>query len=118
MSAPIPRDDLPPLPQGADVNAWQATLPEGLKALSPKMAMALMLHVSWSRWEVLAAMVEEQVRISGAEGLVGDMMASGRGGLYATGAQVLPLTMLESEERDRIARLAKDAHAMGLGQEG
>jgi hypothetical protein len=114
----VSKGDLPPLPEGMDVTAWQASLPDGLKALSPRMAMALMLHVSWLRWEVLAAMVEEQVRISGAEGLVGDMMASGRGGLYATSSQVLPLTILEGEERDRIARLAKDAHAMGLGQEG
>ncbi len=118
MSAPIPRGKLPPLPEGAEVTAFRARLPDTLAALTPRMAMAVMLHVSWLRWQVLASMVEEQVQDSGADGLVGSTFAPGREGSVVTGSEILALTALEGEERDRIARLAKDAHHMGLGQEG
>jgi len=112
---PVPRGQLPPLPKGAQVTAWCATLPAGTDALSPRMAMVVLLHVSWLRWLEYSALLEEQVREAGGQaGLVGSTIASGRGGLYATGSEVLALTQLEADERDRCARLAKQAHDMGL----
>jgi hypothetical protein len=112
---PVPRGNLPPLPRGAEVTAWRASLPAGADALSPRMAMVLLLHSSWLRWLEYSALLEEQVReASGAAGLVGSTMASGRGGLYATGSEVLALTQLEADERDRVMRYAKQCHDAGL----
>jgi hypothetical protein len=114
---PVPGGQLPALPDGANVTAWRASLPAGADALSPRMAMVLLLHVSWLRWADLAEMLEQQVQADGEGALVGETRASGRGGLYATGEQPRGLAILEAEERDRIMRYAKQCHDVGLSGE-
>lgn len=114
---PVPRGQLPPLPKGAQVTAWKAGLPDGATSLSPRMAMVLLLHASWLRWLEYAAMLERQLSQDAppeSGGLVGHTMASGRGGLYATGEQVRALAVLEGEERDRVMRYARQCHDVGL----
>lgn len=107
------RDALPALPAGSQVTAWSARLPAGT-ILTPRLAMVLLLHSTWMRWTELAALLQEDVNESGAGGLVTEMKQSGRGGVYATGDQVASLAQLEGQERDRIARFAQQAHAMGI----
>lgn len=124
---PVPRGQLPPIPENADVTAWRARLPEGADALSPRMAMVLLLHVSWLRWSEYAAMLERQVQEqtlqaiqagpqAESDGLVGHKYAMNPkdSQLYATGEEIRALTQLEGEERDRCAKLAKEAHDMGM----
>jgi hypothetical protein len=112
MTTPA-RDELPMLPQGSQVTAWQARLPAGV-TLTPRLSMILLLHATWLRWTELAALLESEVEEAGAGGLVGELKASGRGGLYATGEQVRGLAELEGAERDRIAWYARQCHDMGI----
>jgi hypothetical protein len=120
----ITAEDLPALPDGAQVTAWQANLPEGLKALTPRMAMVLLLHVSWLRSQEYAAMLKKQVdadtRTGGVRGLVGHRTAASKvtDGLYPTSEEIRALVQLEGRERDRCARLARDAHEIGITDGG
>ena len=128
MNAPVPRGQLPPVPADATVTPWRALLPEGADALSPRMAMVLLLHVSWLRWHGYATMLEHQVTeqdevdtivngpAAGASGLVGHKFGINpqSGERYATGEEIRALALLEGEERDRCAQLAKQAHDMGI----
>jgi hypothetical protein len=113
MTTPASRDDLPDLPAGTDVTAWTARLPSGT-VLSPRLAMILLLHVTWTRWLEMAALLESEVNEAGIGGFIGEIKASGRSGVYAVSEQVRSLAQLEGEERDRIARYAKQAHDMGI----
>jgi hypothetical protein len=113
VTTPASRGDLPQLPPGSQVTAWSAALPEGA-ILTPRVAVVLLLHATWLRWLELAALLESEVNESASGGLVGNIMASGRGGLYSTGEQVRGLAQLEGDERDRIARYAKQAFDMGI----
>lgn len=112
MTTP-PRDDLPQLPDGSQVTAWQARLPAGV-TLTPRLATILLLHATWLRWAEMAALLQSEVDESGAAGLVTEMKQSGRSGVYSTGEQVAALAQLEGLERDRIAKYAKQCHDMGI----
>jgi hypothetical protein len=109
------------------VTAWAVTLPDTVAALSPRMAMILMMHATWLRWSEYAALLEQQMlspvstALSGetdseSGGLVGHTWAADPrgGGLYATGEQVRALAALEAEERDRVMRYARQCHDAGL----
>lgn len=127
INPPVPRGQLPPIPEDADVTPWRAMLPEGADVLSPRMAMVLLMHVSWLRWSELAQMLERQMgeqvldALSGqpaaeSHGVVGHKMAMNPkdSRLYATGEEIRALAELEGQERDRCSRLAREAHDMGL----
>lgn len=124
---PVPRGQLPPIPEGAEVTAWGATLPASMDALSPRTAMIVLMHVSWFRWSELARLLKQQVdeqittALGGsaapeAGGVVGHKMAMNPkdSRLYATGEEIRALAELEGQERDRCSRLAREAHDMGL----
>lgn len=113
MTTPANRDDLPVLPAGSQVTAWSARLPAGV-TLTPRLSVILLLHATWLRWAEMAALLEAEVNEDGAGGVIGNMMASGRGGLYATSEQIRGLAELEGQERDRVARLARQAFDMGI----
>jgi hypothetical protein len=119
VAEPIPRENLPGAPEGADVTAWRASLPAGT-VLKPRMTMALLMHVSWLRWahyaELLRVQVGEDAGESGTGGLVGYRvgMSPVNGGEYEQAEVVRALAELEGAERDRCARLAKTAFDMGL----
>lgn len=107
---------------GADVTAWQADTTG--QPLTPRAAILLLLHVSWLRWHQYAAMLKDQVdntgatgRGGGARGIVGHKTAASpvTGGLYPTGEEIRALVLAEGSERDRCARLALQAHNMGIG---
>lgn len=124
---PVPRGELPPLPKGTDVGAWAVRLPHGVKSLSPRMAMILMLHVTWLRWSEYAALLEQQM-LDPISTVLGGEVASESGGLvghtwamdpktsevYATAEQERALSALEGAERDRVMRYARQCHDVGL----
>lgn len=120
-SKPPPRDQLPSLPPGATVSAWSAALAAG-KPLSPRAAMLLLLHLSWERWQLYAQELEGQVEAArrespdefAAAALVTEKKMMYRDQPVPQGEEIRALVLLEGEERDRAARLAKDAFAMGL----
>lgn len=112
MSTPD-RDDLPSLPAGSQVTAWSAALPAGI-TLTPRLAMVLLLHATWLRWTEMAALLQADVQEEGAGAFAGEQKASGRSGVYATGEQVRALAIVEADERDRVARYAKQAFDMGI----
>jgi hypothetical protein len=118
--ADISADDLPALPDNAAVTAWQTYLPDGLKALSPRMAMVLLLHMSWLRSQEYAGLLKQQMDAQGAgrevRALIGHRTAASKivDGIYPTGEQIKALVDLEGKERDRCARLARDAHEIGI----
>ena len=106
----------------ADVTAWQADTTG--QPLTPRTAILLLLHVSWLRWHQYAAMLKDQVdnpgatgRGGGPRGIVGHRTAASpvTGGLYPTGEEIRALVLAEGNERDRCARLALQAHNMGIG---
>jgi hypothetical protein len=124
---PVPHGQLPPIPEGAEVTAWGATLPPGMDALSPRVAMIVLMHVSWWRWSELARLLKQQMdeqildALSGqpaseSHGVVGHKYAMNPkdSKLYATGEEIRALAELEGQERDRCSRLAREAHDMGL----
>jgi hypothetical protein len=114
------QDDLPALPDDAMVTAWNASLPEGLRALSPRAAMVLLLHMSYLRAMEYAAMLKSQVdadpRNGGVRGLVGHHTAVSKitDGMYPTGEEIRALVQIEGKERDRCARLAREAFECGV----
>lgn len=123
-NSPPPRGNLPPLPAlppGATVSAWMAALAPG-KPLSPRAAMLLLLHVSWERWQVYSAELKAQVDAARGDspdgtasaGLVAEKKMMYRDQPVPQGEEIRALALLEAGERDRAARLAKDAFAMGL----
>lgn len=127
MSTPIPRGQLPPLPQGAEVTAWGVKLPDGVDALSPRMAMVIQLHVAWCRWSELAEMLERQIREQLAAALGGEVVAESgglvgfkfildpkNGKMLPASEEVRALAVLESEERDRVMKYAHQCHDVGL----
>lgn len=132
MSRPPSRENLPVLPPGATVTAWEAgyspadllaaeVSAQTLSRLSPRQVIALLLHVSWLRWHEYSAMVKAQVeesatRGAGARGVIGHRTSASAvtGGLYPTSEEIRALVRLEGQERDRCAKLAMDAHNMGL----
>jgi hypothetical protein len=113
VTVPQSDGDLPSLPRGAEVTAWRAALPAGM-TLTPRLAVVVLMHATWLRWLEMSALLQSEVEESGIGGVIGNVMASGRGGLYATQEQVRGLAQLEGEERDRIARLAKQLYDMGV----
>jgi hypothetical protein len=114
MPAVTPTEDqLPAVPEGAMVTAWNAG---ATGPLSPRAATLLMLHVSWQRWQYYAALLKEEVDKRGAAGLTGFKRSASNvtDGIYPTSEEIRALTRLEAQERDRCARLAREAHEMGL----
>ncbi len=124
---PPSHGELPAVPKGADVTAWAVRLPGDVTSLSPRLAMILMLHATWLRWSEYAALLEQQMldpvnsAIQGEDatesaGLVGHTWAIDpkSSQVYATGEQVRALAALESEERDRVMRYARQCHDAGL----
>lgn len=124
---PVPKGQLPALPRDVEVTAWKVDLPIDVRAMSPRMAMILMTHVTWMRWAEYAFLLEQQMLdpvsrvIQGQEasesaGLVGHKWAMDpkSSQLYATGEEVRALAALEGEERDRLMRYAKQCHDAGL----
>ena len=106
-------DDVVPV----KVTPWSVDMPA--TAVTPRTGMILMLQVAWQRWQVYAAMLEDQVShgtSSTDNGLVGPVWSLNvkDGGLEVTGEQARALVAIEAEERDRFARLAKQAHDMGI----
>lgn len=124
---PVPRGELPAVPEGTEVTAWKVTLPGTVRSLSPRMAMVLMLHATWLRWSEYAALLESQMadpvitalrgeQVDESNGLVGHKWAMDpkSGQMYATGEEVRSLAALEAEERDRVMRYARQCHDAGL----
>jgi len=120
MAPALRREQLPALPNGANVTAWDAGA-SILSRVTPRQAMILLLHVSWLRWHEYAAALKDQVeegksRGSAARGLVGHKTSASSvvGSIYPISEEVRALVRLEGQERDRCAQLARQAHEMGL----
>lgn len=113
---------LPDIPRGATVDAWQAET--GGAVVGPRDAMILLLHVSWTRWhlysDLLRQQVDEALQRAGrgqgdrSDGLVGHRLGFSKDGVYETSEEIRALAALDGEERDRCARLAREAHNMGI----
>lgn len=131
---PTSRSQLPAVPPGMTVTAWEAGHGPGdvlaaevsgrlLSRVTPRQAMILLLHVSWLRWQEYASMLKAQVDDAPqgrtARGLVGHKTSASSvtGGIYPTSEEIRALTRLEGQERDRCAALARQAHEMGLSGE-
>ncbi len=124
-SRPPSRGELPAPPPGAAVSAWFAALAPG-KPLSPRAAMLLLLNVSWERWQLYSKELKAQVDAARGDSL-DDTTASAlvmektlmyKDTTMPQGEEIRALVLLEGQERDRCARLAKDAFAMGLNDGG
>ena len=110
--------------QDAQVTAWQAG--DATQPITPRSAVLLLLHVSWLRWHAYAGMLHEQVDNGGSgddtgagsstSGVIGHKQAASpvTGGIYPTGEEIRALVLAEGSERDRCARLALQAHNMGI----
>jgi hypothetical protein len=102
-----------------EVTAW-GTDWDG--AVTSHQAVAILLHVSWARWQEYAAMLQAQVAERGVAGLAGHKTAASKAmadatngrPLYPTGEEIRALVALEGRERDRCARLAMQAHDAGV----
>jgi hypothetical protein len=95
--------------------------------------MVALVMVSWQRWQYYAALLHDQIIAAStrdqhpgappveAGGIVGvrtsASSAVGGSGLYATGEQIRALVELEGTERERCARLLRQAHDMGITNE-
>ena len=114
---------LPSLPDGLErqVTAWhlpQDLEQEGIAGLPPRVVMILLLHMSYLRVQEYAGMLQNQKNTASSGprgGLIG--FRTGRaadGTIYATGEELRGLTILEAQERDRLARLARECHDLGI----
>jgi hypothetical protein len=108
---------IPPAGRGL-VTAYGIDLPAGT-VVTPRQSIIALLQVSWQRWQILASMVEDQITNAASpadNGVVGHVYALDQknGTLFATSEQVRALIEAEAAERDRCARLAKQAHDMGI----
>lgn len=118
---PPQRDALPAPPPGASVSMWAAALAAG-KPLSPQAAIVCLLNVSWARWQMYADELRAQVEAArgdspdgyAAAGLVAEKNLAYKDEKLPQGEEVRALVQLEGAERDRCARLAKDAMSMGI----
>lgn len=87
--------------------------------VTPRQSIIMLLQVSWQRWQSYAAMLENEVTTAqpGDEGnglVVPTWGNNPKDGMYISGEAISSLAMLEAEERDRCAKLAKQAHDMGI----
>ncbi len=99
---------LPP-PATVTITAWSVRTPADV--VTPKQGIIALLQVSWQRWQILASMLEDQVMNGTAHVYAVDPKT---GDTYASSEQVAALVQAEADERDRCARLAKQAHDMGI----
>lgn len=89
-------------------------------AVTPRQAVILLLQVSWQRWRSYAAILEDSITTSvpgddSGTGLTSPTWGSNpKDGMYVSGEQVSAMALLEAQERDRCAKLAKQAHDMGI----
>ena len=118
---PPQRAALPAPPPGAVVTAWAALL-DPAKQRSPQAAIVCLLNVSWLRWQLYAMELNAQVEAArgdspdefAAVGLVTEKYLAYKDEQLPQGEEIRALVQLEGQERDRCARLAKDAMSMGI----
>lgn len=119
-TSPPPPTDVA-LGQHAQVRVTPYRVDWPAEAVTPKQSVILLLQVSWQRWQVLAQMLEDEVTGGSGPGDNGYVKPtygmSPREGSYISGEQVSALAEAEAAERERCARLAKQAHDMGIEDE-
>jgi len=127
----------------ARITAWSAM--QAMPGLEPGRAVLAMLHMSWLRVHLYAALLEEQVvgeaedvvgswngdadddevprgvarqlSPAGTAGLIGHTFAADKvAGIFASGEARRALVDLEAQERDRCVKFAKVAHDMGIAE--
>jgi len=84
--------------------------------------MIVQLHVCWQRCQYYGQLLKEQVEAAQnspggpARGLFGHKTSASSvtGGIYPTGEDIRALVRLEGQERDRLMRMARECHDMGL----
>jgi hypothetical protein len=95
--------------------AWSLSAAADMPPLNLHEAMLALIHLTTARHAVYAEELRAQYAADGAGGLVGATWAVGRGGeSVQSGEQLRGLARLEGDERDKLARYLKDAHAMGI----
>ena len=87
--------------------------------VTPRQSVVMLLQVSWQRWQSYATMLENEVTSAqpgqDGNGLVVPTYGSNpKDGMYVSGEAISALALLEAQERDRCAKLAKQAHDMGI----
>lgn len=123
--------------EGEALNEWRAVT--GQVAVAPAEAVLGMLQLSWLRARMYGSLLQAQVDVEGenagaavagaaagdddarseggTSGLIGHTYASGKDvGVFASGEAVRALVALEAAERDRVVRVAKTAHDMGIAE--
>lgn len=99
----------------ANLVAWSLSAAAELPPLNLQEGMLALIHLTAARHSVYAEELRLQYEAEGAAGLVGGTWTAGRGGeAIQSGEQLRGLAKLEGEERDKLARYLKDAHAMGI----
>ncbi len=117
ISPPVP---LPAVPEGVQVTAWGIEPTDAYLRLGPREVMIVSLHECWQRCQYYGQLLKEQVEYARsrpggpARGLFGHKTSVGSDGVYATGEEIRALARLEGQERDRLMRMAKECHDMGL----
>ena len=109
---------------GADdsvrITPYRVDFPAGI--VTPRQSIIMLLQVSWQRWQSYAAILENDVTNAQPDaddnGLVVPTWGnSPKDGAYVSGEAISALAGLEADERDRCAKLAKQAHDMGIEDE-
>jgi len=108
---------VPGADDGVRITPYAVDFPAGI--VTPRQSIIMLLQVSWQRWQSYAAMLEHDITNAQPDaddnGLVVPTWGNNpREGVYVSGEAISAMAQLESAERDRCAKLAVQAHTMGI----